>query len=423
MKHVRLSFEADESRIESTSRYVLKTPVSEQIIEDIEEYQAKYDIGATHFKNKNATPMKMRPIPVTSSAYEAPKTKRNLLETSMPEFRKYYVCEKRAANEDLSEDRPRTSQTRNRDSESLKSPHTSLRVAEERPSTPIVKTSISSDLPRTSLSLKAESIERNETISPKNKNDTSTSQKNTDVNGTRDNSQKIIKGITKKDLRQARQDKAKELEILKQNINKIYNLTEKTTEENSENYKETENPKWKNEVTAIIEESITETSRDHVTDDPGNKNDTNLLRIEVQSVTQVNDVKITDSQTQDLLLIVESSNAEPSDTDYPEDIISTQMTILVSPKSNSDEPTESTGEKATRLRGRDVLNSLYQTDPNENISSVHMQLNNSKDVFVPFLSDIEINEEEDNYTSLRSDGDRSPVSMAKTSEDDNFWDS
>lgn len=227
-----------------------------------------------------------------------------------------------------------------------------------------------------------------------------------------------------------------------------------------------------------------------------NDSDRNLLRVEVESVSEINDLKPTESQTQGMLLIVESSvdnnkDEEMSDRETDKENILTQMTIVISPKGsprqgfseiitrdNSSERSELNISPRNQSRTESVKSSrkgsikssrkgsirsprniksprkitasgnarsvdsdgmttkdvvaIYHSD-NERLSSVQMELNLSKDVLVNTVSELEQNEDldypddfsadVDNYNSRSEYEHLSPISIPKTSEDENFWDS
>ncbi|XP_047538785.1 repetitive organellar protein-like isoform X2 [Vanessa atalanta] len=157
----------------------------------------------------------------------------------------------------------------------------------------------------------------------------------------------------------------------------------------------------------------------------------NLLMVEVENVCASTNIKVTESD-QDLLVVVQSS-VDSKELGLPEidkEQISTQMTILVSPKSDIREVEDKTNNlspEITKLRDNDALNSIYHTDVNL-MSSTDMPLDLNK---IDFIGDIErgspdypddFSADVDNYNSQSDYGKNSPISLPKTSEDDSFWD-
>ncbi|XP_046970594.1 uncharacterized protein LOC124537747 [Vanessa cardui] len=155
----------------------------------------------------------------------------------------------------------------------------------------------------------------------------------------------------------------------------------------------------------------------------------NLLLVEVENVCATANIGATASD-QDLLVVVQSSvdSNELVLPDIDKEKISTQMTILVSPKSDSKEvenKTNNLSPEIAKLTDNDALNSIYHTDVNL-MSSIDMPLNK-----IDFIGDIErgspdypddFSADVDNYNSQSDYGKNSPISLPKTSEDDSFWD-
>ncbi|XP_026736271.1 uncharacterized protein LOC113499884 isoform X2 [Trichoplusia ni] len=216
-------------------------------------------------------------------------------------------------------------------------------------------------------------------------------------------------------LRKAKHDKQAQLEILKQNINKMYNLP-----------------------------SNAEPEIDDPTNDCTSVRNENILRVEVESISEINDIK---SQAQEILLVVQSSvdarqvHLAATGTPSPGESPSAPMTIIVSPKRSqpddenvslkSDRPKRSLSpEQEANLTKNNVLDAIFHADPNNQISSVQMQLELSKEVLEDSISEYEKGEEYpydfsadvDNYNS-RSEFENSPISLPNASENDNFWDS
>lgn len=297
----------------------------------------------------------------------------------------------------------------------------------------------------------------------------------------------ITKGTRKEIIRLAKNDKIKELELLKHNIGKIYNMPEQAIVETPPtNESNNEVNEWK--------ESKNDSTNEQNSIDNESNVDRNLLRVEVESVTEVNDFKPTDSQG--MLLIVESSvdnnnDAEISDIEMEKDKISTEMTIIISPKSSPkhvlsdnsnirDEPMSDRSDTSKTPRNGSVSGSLktsrkvsikssikstikpaindkksprtlpssgnsrnetdnmttddvlsmYHSD--NALPSARTKLNKSKRV-LDNTSELEQNEDPDypddfsadvdNYNSRSEYDNNSPISQPKTSEDENFWDS
>ncbi|CAH0591412.1 unnamed protein product [Chrysodeixis includens] len=211
-------------------------------------------------------------------------------------------------------------------------------------------------------------------------------------------------------LRRAKHNKQAELEILKENINKMYNLPNNTQPE-------TDGP-------------TTDSAA-------GNKN---MLRVEVESTSEINDIK---SQAQEILLVVQSSvdseHVQPpgGSGEAPGHTPARQVAILVSPTHShddaslkSDRPKRSLSpEQEAHLTKNDVLDAIFHADPNNQISSVQMQLELSKEGLDDSISEYEKEDypfdfsvDVDNYNSP-SEFENSPISLPNASENDNFWDS
>lgn len=213
-------------------------------------------------------------------------------------------------------------------------------------------------------------------------------------------------------------NKKDELAILKENISKMYNLQNQS------------------EIQQKIE-VINESTKEDI-------NKENLL-VEVEQVSETNSLKITESNTQDLLVVVESSidtkEVDISRSEVREERISTHMTILVSPKRSSPSGVKNversersvSPEQAARLTRNDVLDAIFHADASKQQSSIEMELNISKDLIEDSVSDFgkggedypdDFSADVDNYNSRSDyDNDHSPISLPKTSEDENFWDS
>jgi hypothetical protein len=205
--------------------------------------------------------------------------------------------------------------------------------------------------------------------------------------------------------------KKDELEILKDNISKIYNIQD-------------------NEVEEKIAPIDTEVS---IEENEGPKDEINTLSGQViLNKTAVDDIQ--DSNKAELVLIVESTveTTDVSETDMRQEI-PTQMTIIVSPRITAEDGDKAlisdsiSPEKAARLTRNDALDAIFHADSSKVHSSVEIDLNTSKEATETdenqksgqeyaddFSADV------DNYNS-RS-GSNSPISVLKNSDDDNFWD-
>ncbi|XP_050551812.1 uncharacterized protein LOC118271016 isoform X1 [Spodoptera frugiperda] len=336
----------------------------------IREYKNKFNIGETHFRSKPTVGEKVKPIPGAysnskhSDCKEQSEPQENYLEQPLIEFRKLYTSARHLRREDAD--------TKS-NSRSLHSGNTS---------------------------------------------------------GTEDSArQEAIKKVKNK--------KQAELEILKQNLSKMYNLTNDNLDFNIL----ADAPEHENcqEVAQVVEE--------------------NVLRVEVESTSEQNNLK---SKTQDLLLVVQSSVTAHEMTlacgEAAPDDGSPQVTIVVSPAGSrprlapaaeaglaarspsaglsSPSPPPSrrrrsiSPEQAAHLTRNDVLDAIFHADPDQQISSVQMQLELSKEVLDDSNSDYgkgeyadDFSADVDNYNSRSDYENNSPISLPKTSEDENFWDS
>ncbi|CAK1542712.1 unnamed protein product [Leptosia nina] len=208
-------------------------------------------------------------------------------------------------------------------------------------------------------------------------------------------------------------NKENELKILKDNINKIYNLTPNMTSSvitprSDESAKE-------NSILENISENIVK----NVTPD-------NLLRVDLENTCETNSIKV--NSENDVLVVVESSlnTQDISDSDVEEKTkISTQMTILVSPKDTSEIKSVMKSPRCEKLTENDLLDAIFHSKGNKDVSSIDMQLELSKISSLDKDGDNEypddFSADVDNYNS-RSDEEHSPISLAKDSEH-NFWDS
>ncbi|XP_053616622.1 myosin-1-like isoform X2 [Plodia interpunctella] len=206
---------------------------------------------------------------------------------------------------------------------------------------------------------------------------------------------------------------AKELKILKNNISKIYNLQEPSQAEATE----------------------------EVNSDPNKSEDKNMLRIEIESVTETNNLKLKESDPQDMFLVVQSPaetvNISISDLDEE---ISPRMTVLVSPKVKNEDREEKLHNTTSHNRAEDLeepeklnandFDTIFQIERDvEEPKALEQQCESQpllesgsdRDKVEDYVDDFSA--DVDNYNSRSDDGIVSPVSHVKTSEDENFWDS
>ena len=155
------------------------------------------------------------------------------------------------------------------------------------------------------------------------------------------------------------------------------------------------------------------------------QNEENLLIVEVENIYNENNIKV--SESKDLLLVVESSVIKDNSEQNIENVLSTQMTIIVSPKNiENNEPKKHLSETVEKMTENDILNDIFQAKNKEEVSSVELskkldisnKMENSDEYGEDFSADV------DNYNSQYEFGNNSPISVAKTSEaDDDFWES
>ncbi|XP_069362267.1 uncharacterized protein [Maniola hyperantus] len=387
----------------------------------LREYQTKFDIGHLHFRNKNSVAQRIKPIPpfyaeiCKDDKDEEPKGKNvNYLEKPLTEFRKLY-------------------QTQHKKKINQKDDFNCV-------PNPLHNNNFHTKSPIPSSIEKPESDKSSELKSEKNKRE-------------------IIQKI---------KDKQAELEILKQNINKIYpetstpNQTEldipkniemenlEGTEENAGNNRQAELEISKQNINKVYDETSTpnqtelDISKNIIDDNTETENleeieenvvKENKLTLQVEHVCETINVGVTESK-QDLLLVVESSvdnrEIDSSENENEEQKISTQMTIIVSPNpTKSKSPREHT-EKLAELTNNDALNAIFHANNDNELSSVDIQFELTKEylesevdkdlVQEGYLDDFSA-DVDNYYNSMSEGGKNSPISLPKTSEDDNFWDS
>ncbi|XP_063366343.1 uncharacterized protein LOC134654803 [Cydia amplana] len=213
------------------------------------------------------------------------------------------------------------------------------------------------------------------------------------------------------DMRIEKDNTRKELEILKQSITKNYDLQDLPTKDNVEMSKE---------------ENIAD----------------NLLLVEVEHVSEVKELNVED-QT-DMVVVIESSvdskEAVVSERDDSADNISTRMTIVISPNIKENNVTrERIGTTIERTRTPSVreeniiTTKEFYAASGENYSPGNIQIEirhePDSELHIPahnsVLETIEVEDYPDDFSddvdNYKSD-DNSPISLPKTSEDENFWD-
>ncbi|XP_050355423.1 repetitive organellar protein-like isoform X2 [Nymphalis io] len=224
-----------------------------------------------------------------------------------------------------------------------------------------------------------------------------------------------------------------EVDVLNKTEDEVSNITEINHESNVElenndletNHKS--NVETENQNLVKTDEMIDQRYNKEMKPEELKKEIKNLLIVEVENVCATTNIGASESD-KDLLVVVESS-MDNKELVLPNETISTQMTILVSPKSDIKDVGDETyklSPEIAKLTENDALNSIYRTDANL-ISSVDMPLDTKK---IEFIGDIErdiqdypddLSADVDNYNSY-SYGKNSPISLPKTSEDDSFWD-
>ncbi|XP_072945723.1 uncharacterized protein [Epargyreus clarus] len=392
------------------------------------DYQTKFDIGGTHFKNKNTALEKLKPIPSAFSEVNAKNKDKgksvDYLETPMMQFRKMYHAEK-----ERTRPWPRSSV-----SEKIEANRRDLQkdiMKQDKDNSLELEISRNTnDINNAVIIRDTGDIRKNNTIII---NDVEESNSpNTDMNYT-DHESKSLENKQvvsthestefkrSEALRKIKNNKAAELELLKENINKMYNL--------------------KPHIPLIIplenDEDILPTELDRDESNDKQVDDNNILRVEVENTCEASKIKMFSQD--DLLIIVESS-ANTKESDGSEEIINNvpPMTVTVSPRERSRGPKDwkdgndtpkskrsESPEQAAQLTRNDVLNAIFQAE-DKDISSVDMQLDsNVKDSsdekdFNDYPDDFSA--DVDNYNSRSEYGNNSPISLPKTSEDENFWD-
>ncbi|KPJ18821.1 hypothetical protein RR48_05759 [Papilio machaon] len=173
--------------------------------------------------------------------------------------------------------------------------------------------------------------------------------------------------------------------------------------------------------------------------------DKSLLKVELDNLIETASVKIDEG---DLMVIIETSIASEltisqdndritpvSELITPKDIelsdnsknINSKSSISIKSPSTKLPISKETPEKAAHLTRKDVLNAIFDIEAKE-LSNADIFMDDSKNGLdsIEADSDVKDNGDEfladvDNYNS-RSDLGNSPISHAKTSDDDIFWD-
>ncbi|KAF9422110.1 hypothetical protein HW555_002131 [Spodoptera exigua] len=334
----------------------------------IREYKNKFNIGETHFRSKPTVAEKVKPIPGAYSDAKHRDCKAdnddqgNYLEQPLTEFRKLYTSARHICRDEID---------------------TNSRI-----------------------------------IHPENTSDTSRTELEEQIS----NRQEAI--INTKNKKQA------ELEILKQNLNKMYNLNNSNLDFNV----------------------LAGTSENEDCQEVAQNADDNILRVEVENT---NEWKNLESKTQELVLVVQSSvtaqevtlacnEAAPDDVSAVLGSAAPSLPRLVAATEaglSADSPQAYLSEASPPLsrRGRSespdqashfTRNDALDADPNQQTSNSQMQLELSKEVLDNSVSDYgkgeyadDFSADVDNYNSRSDYENHSPISLPKTSEDENFWDS
>ncbi|KAI8441065.1 hypothetical protein MSG28_009330 [Choristoneura fumiferana] len=198
------------------------------------------------------------------------------------------------------------------------------------------------------------------------------------------------------EIEKAAHKKEKELEMLGKNLSKIYNLQDEPTKETDDK------PMKKTKGVDML--------------------DKNLLRVEIEPTENENDVLLVENSV--------DSRAISKNESYDERL-STQMTIIVSPKlieglENDHEKSgrSASPEQEAHLTRKDVFNAIFNAAKDSSSNEIRLEPGNDQDSVIDqdeyaddFSADV------DNYNS-KAETDRdmdSRVSLPKTSEDE-FWD-
>lgn len=158
-----------------------------------------------------------------------------------------------------------------------------------------------------------------------------------------------------------------------------------------------------------------------------------LLKVELENLIEKASVKTNEG---DLMVVIETSIASEMTISNNSDSI-IPVSVVVTPTNESENSKNSkssisiksplklkeTPEKAARLTRKDVLNAIFDLEGKE----LSADKDDSKDGLDSIVADSEVKDGDDfladvdNYNS-RSDLGNSPISHAKTSDDDIFWD-
>lgn len=217
--------------------------------------------------------------------------------------------------------------------------------------------------------------------------------------------------VKKEALMKEKEEKKAELEILKENINKMYNLETRKSPS---------------------VQQMSETSESEDKENCGTKKGNSERSAEGEY--EVN--KITESRPLGIDGLDSGNTTDaPPDAEGGGEQISPKMTIIISPKSPIDfRPLEKrrslSPEQAAKLTRNDVLDAIFHTDVMKETSSNDMEME-SKDERETVTDEEQLHTEDyaddfsadvDNYNAI-SEYETSPISLAKPIDDENFWDS
>lgn len=328
-------------------------------------YSNNLDLNDMRFRNRNTISSRIKPVPIADSnqpTEDRLKPNNDYIEKPMTEFRKLYM-DTRPSSGDGSRstvvDRPTKGTT---------SPQSS-RSPQRQPSYGTNKQT-ETPLPLEVLELQAK----------------------------------------KEALMKEKEEKIAELEILKDNINKIYNLESRKSpsgQQTSENSGIDEKGNYRPDV--------------------GKSGHNAEEKYEANKVIESSPLSVHGQ---------ESGNTSDIHPDAEREQISPKMTIIISPKRSptdvrSAEKRRSVSpEQAARLTRNDVLDAIFHTDALKDTSSYDMETESKDDQDTitdeeqgppeDYLDDFSANVDDFNAVS---DYGNSPISLAKPVDDENFWDS
>lgn len=330
-------------------------------------YRVNLDLNDTRFRNRPTLSARIKPIPIVDSnqpSHNRLIPSNDYLEKPITEFRKLYTDIRSS-----SVDRSRSAAV-DRTTKGVKSPQNSR--------SPIRESSY-------------ETNEQTETPLP---------------------SEVLELQVKKEALMKEKEEKKAEFKILKDNINKMYNL-------------ETRN----SQTGQPMSETSDCEDRENYRSNNGKSERSAEGDYEVNKVIESRPLSV-DGQDS------ENASDVPPDAEEGGEEISPKMTILISPKRSpidlrSAEKRRSVSpEHAGRLTTNDVLDAIFHTDGLKETSSYDMEMQSKdgqetvtdeeqgppEDYLDDFSADV------DNYNAM-SDYGNSPISLAKPIDDENFWDS